>query len=200
MIVKTTLAAIEKAATDYVLFSGGASSWSAPEYFYTTCIARRIAKIRNAPFVTLESRIADTMKAAGCKSDGNWGKQRFDIVLWRDEVPIAAIEVKHVHDFNQKDRADVVRLCSVLKEDEKNNSFRYGILAHLVSGQTLVNGQIAFGLLAGRIRDSKQQVRQLVEKHGESLRVTNHVRRILPSDNGREFAAMVHRISRLHLA
>lgn len=206
MIVRTTLAAIEKAATDYVLFSGGWSSWAAPEYFYTTCIAQRIGRLRNAPSVTLEYPIYDAMEAAGCPRNENWGDRKFDIVLWDHESPIAPIEVKRVDDLGQNEIDDVQRICGALNENDNNNSLQYGMLAHLVSGQaTENNGQITFGHLKGkkgreRIRRSRNKIRQCVDKHGEDLRVTSHVRCILPDDYGREFAAIVHRISRLHLA
>ena len=198
MIVEATINAIKIAATDYASYSGGDSSWSAPEYFYSTCIAQKIASLRNPPLVTLEYGVAEAIEAAGGLAEGVGADRRFDIVLWDGESPVAVIEVKRAHAVIQQILADVERICDALNNNNGDNTFGYGIIALLVSGQAIgANGQNTFGHLENRISNIRDAILEHVNHYGENLRATCHFRRILPDDEGREFAAVVFRISRL---
>ncbi len=203
MIVDATLGAIKRAAIDYTSFSGGASPWSAPEYYYTTCIVQKIASLKWPPSVTLEYGVAAAIEAAGGQVEGIGPNERFDIVLWGDESPIAVIEVKLSYSADQNTLADVERICNTLNNnDDDDYTIKYGMLALLIPDpSTDSDGQITTGHLETRIPNLRIAVLNHVNHYGEGqLRVTSHVRRIPPDDYGREYAAMVHRISRLPLA
>ena len=198
MIVQATLAAIKRAATDYSSFSGGKSSWSAPEYFYTTRVAQKIVNLRRPPLVTLEQNVRDAIGKNACRKYKIDPGGRYDIALWKDESIISVIEVKRSFQYGQGlggEHQDVVRICNTLIATAalgEENYFCDGLLALLVSGQNDVQGN-PFGYLEERIEAIWNGVQGSVG-HFEDLRVTRHIKRIPPDQAGHEYAAAVFRV------
>ena len=134
-LVKSIRVGIEKAFSAYYL---GASEWldNAPEYFATSHIFLAINKPGNVGYITLEEQIRESLKKAAATQRGRRhktlaGMKRFDIVVWNQyESPRVAIEVKSpVYSFEKKVKNDIERLKKTLRQNKKNSSFKYGVLA-----------------------------------------------------------------------
>ncbi len=173
---------------------GKRSPWYAPEYLLTVCISKEIRCTNNPPFIDLEESVEAVMQDAG-----GWGSGtipldmrpngKYDIVLSRRQNgPFAVVEVKWAHTFTKSVKADIDRICRTLN---RNNGIAYGILALLVSGQSTKSKD----LLESRISNFKHRIPTHINSCYRNKKISHHVNRIPPREDGREYAAVTFKIS-----
>lgn len=197
-IVRATLEGMQSAFNDHYRYSRFSEDGEqrpahrSPEYMFTVYIAQQIMRLRNAPYVDIESPVARTVADAG-----GWGpgavpddarrEGTFDIALSNRIGPFAVVEVKVRHAMTSQVEGDVIRICRILN---RGNNIRCGLLALLVSGQSKnANREITYGHRQKRVSTLKKRAQKLVEGYGRNLRVTCR-ESVLIVDEQKEYAAM----------
>ena len=96
-VVEATLDGFIEAQTINEKWSGGYWLWQAPEYLISSSVARSIAALDGAKFITLEHGAKSAIENAGAKGKGRLHrdireKGKVDILLWwGDGSPRAVI-------------------------------------------------------------------------------------------------------------
>lgn len=130
-VIKAVLKGIAAAQKDYESWSGE-WLWEAPEYLATVYVAREIAKLKDAKWITLESSTKGTISDAGAKGRGRLhhkvrGNGRLDILLWwGNATPRAPIEVKVQVAAYDKIKADVERIEKMVHLNKGKSTLGFG--------------------------------------------------------------------------
>lgn len=147
----------------------------APEYWVTTMIARRLAKIAPQCGVELEASVRDIMVAARAIKPGVSPASlriggRFDVVLWWKSraAPRALIEVKHPVRRSHINAvlADVQRIMTALRRGAKEKLLEWGCVAffcHTGPHETL---QGAPSRIKNTLEALNDRVQKLARKKG----------------------------------
>ena len=165
-ILKKTLAGISKAERDYKKCSGGVDLWEAPEYMITTSIARKLSSLTSsAPSVCV------TMEERACRVVKGWpeNQERFDIVVWCKDKPVAITEVKNDPPAFANIAHDVERICNVLNLD---NGIKVGSVAYYISSRQR-NGMPPHECVDSRLEGLRHGANEIAigsELHFTSLR------------------------------
>ena len=192
-IIKKAFSGIKKAQKEYEYWSGTSSLWWAPEYLLTTYIAQRISRLDCSDFyVTLEEGVRGAIDEAGGIGRGRppealVGNGRFDILLWEDETPRVAIEVKNQVGGYAKLRDDVVRICDVLR---RADGFRDGLVILHTSNSKEGDQRGAYETVSARLDTIKRQIREEVPQRGCTLHRAK--RRIMKGQDRAWAAAIFH--------
>jgi hypothetical protein len=133
-IEKACLKATQRAFDQHFRFSGGLPLGRAPEAFIQAAIAYGLAKTE--PFITLESKVYNTLSDAGAELRGKPPRNsggRIDLVTWwKSGKPRLLIEVKKMHG-RESIAADVKRIRQVLR---RGGSIREGLVVVYASAKT----------------------------------------------------------------
>lgn len=158
VIVSTILEGFSDAQNSYEKWTGGFWLWKAPEYLISATVARAIAEIDGAKFVTLEHGATSTLEVAGAKGVGRLEKNiredgRVDILVWwGGDTPRAVIEIKNQIYAIDQYRKDIERITSMLKRNSHDSSLEFGVFAFYESATD------------GEKKSAEQKIRDRVER------------------------------------
>ncbi len=134
-VVDAILRGFEESHNTYQEWSGGSWLWEAPEYLICSTVARQIAEIDGAKFITLENGSKRTLEDAGARGKGRLSKDirekgRVDILLWwGDGSPRAVIEIKNQIYSSAQYEGDIKRICGFLNRNGHESSLQFGVFA-----------------------------------------------------------------------
>lgn len=140
-IAKAVLDGFAHAQANYERWSGGSWLWQAPEYFISSTVARYIAELNGAKYLTLEHGAKSALTDAGAKGKGRLPqkireKGKVDILLWwGDGTPRAVIEIKNQIYATDQYRKDIERITGFLSRNNSKSSLQFGIFAYYESAQ-----------------------------------------------------------------
>jgi len=132
---------ISEAQNNYALWSGGEWLWAAAEYMLTVHVAKALAELEGANFVTIEHNGHDALNNAGAVAPGPKPKNarlngRFDLLLWwGGGTPRAVIELKNQPICMNTCTKDFNRISSVLSIGQENSSLQFGLFGFYTSAK-----------------------------------------------------------------
>lgn len=134
-VVNAILSGFENSQNTYQEWSGGSWLWEAPEYLICSTVAKHIAEIEGAKFITLENGSTRTLEDAGARGRGRLSKDirekgKVDILLWwGDGSPRAVIEIKNQIYSSAQYESDIKRICGFLNRNGHESSLQFGAFA-----------------------------------------------------------------------
>jgi len=157
-VVDATLDGFKEAQRSYEKWSGGYWLWQAPEYLISSSVAKSIAGLEGAKYITLEHGATSTLEDAGAKGKGRLPgnireKGKVDILFWwGDGSPRAVIEIKNQIYSKDQYEKDIKRIGAFLSKNKEQSSLQFGIFAFYESAED------------GPIKSSREKVTDRVNK------------------------------------